>query len=250
MGLRPYQAEGKAEIYASWAIGHQNVVYVLPTGGGKTVLLSDIIKEHDNEACVIAHRQELVFQISMALARDGVQHFIIGPDEIYKLCVSAQIKRLGRNYVTPNAKCAVAGVDTLPRRENRLSHWLKKVTLWVQDECHHISTTSKGQPNKWMRAVNLFPNAKGLGVTATPLRADGRGLGRHADGVFDTMVEGPEQRWLINDGYLCDYHIVSPTTFIDTSGIKISSSTGDLAQPGLIAATRKSTIVVFSDPSP
>ena len=77
--LRPYQAKAKSEIYGGWANGATNVLAVLPTGAGKTVLFSDIIHDHKGASCAIAHRQELVSQISLALARDKVRHRIIGP---------------------------------------------------------------------------------------------------------------------------------------------------------------------------
>ena len=95
MTLRPYQAKAKQDIYDSWSLGHSNVLAVLPTGAGKTVLFSDIIHNHLGACCAIAHRQELVSQISMALARDKVRHRIIGPKSVVKLCVNLHMSELG-----------------------------------------------------------------------------------------------------------------------------------------------------------
>lgn len=236
--LRPYQATAKNDIYNAWNMGASNVLAVLPTGAGKTVTFSDIIHDHKGASCAIAHRQELVGQISLALARDKVRHRIIGPKNVVKLCVNLHMAELGASYYDPSATCAVAGVDTLVRRGDELAAWLKSVTLWVQDEAHHVL-----EGNKWGTAAAMFPNAKGLGVTATPLRADGKGLRRHADGVFDVMVEGPGMRDLINMGYLTDYRIFAPPSDLDLSTVNVSATTGDYNPQKLKTAVRKSHVV-------
>lgn len=237
MNLRPYQTELKHAVYSQWAAGAPNVLAVLPTGGGKTVIFSDITREHNGHACAIAHRQELVGQISLALARDKVRHRIIAPGKVIRLINRIQVEELGTSYYHPNAAVGVAGVDTLLRRADSLRPWLNSITLWTQDEAHHVL-----RDNKWGKAAQLFPNAKGLGVTATPLRADGKGLGRHADGLFDTLVEGSGMRELVRMGYLTDYRIYAPPSDIDLSAVRLSAD-GDYSRPGLKAAVRKSRVV-------
>lgn len=235
MGLRPYQLKARDDIYASWAQGSRNAMAVMPTGSGKTRLFSSIIHEHKGSAVAIAHRQELVTQISLALAGDGVQHRIIGPDKVVRLAVRLHMEAFGRSPYDPNSRVAVAGVDTLIRRPG---DWMNGVSLWVTDECHHILNT-----NKWGEACRMFPNAKGLGVTATPLRADGKGLGRHADGVFDDMIVGPSMRELIDMGFLTDYRIFAPPNDIDLATVATSRATGDYSRPGMVKAVRKSRVV-------
>jgi superfamily II DNA or RNA helicase len=234
--LRPYQASLLADIYTSWQT-HQNVLAVLPTGGGKTVIFSEAIRLHDGASVAIAHRQELVSQISLALARDEVRHRIIGPQNIVREIVQLQIQEIGRDYYDPSARCAVAGVDTLVRRGDELSRWCQQVTLWVQDEGHHQLTG-----NKWGTAAAMFPNARGLLVTATPERADGKGLGRHADGLVDVMVEGPGMRQLITDGYLTDYRVFCPPSDLDLSTVATGAD-GDYIRGQLAMKTRSSTIM-------
>ncbi len=236
--LRPYQAKAKEDIYDAWDQGFVNVLAVLPTGAGKTVLFSDIIHDHRGASCAIAHRQELVSQISLALARDKVRHRIIGPKSVVKLCVNLHMLELGASYYDPSSTCAVAGVDTLVRRGDELNGWLESVTLCVQDEAHHVL-----ESNKWGTAFKMFPNAKGLGVTATPLRADGKGLGRHVDGLFDTMVEGPGMRDLIDMGFLTEYRVFAPPSDFVRPGADAIGATGDFGHVKLKAAVKKSHIV-------
>lgn len=233
--LRPYQAELKGGVYRAWAGGARNVMAVLPTGGGKTVLFAAILGEHQGAAVAIAHRQELVGQMALALAREGIRHRVIAPDAVIRQIVAVQMIELGRNLYDPRAAVAVAGVDTLVMREP--DAWARSVGLWVVDEGHHLL-----RGNKWGAATELFPAARGLAVTATPTRADGRGLGRHADGVIDEMVSGPGMRWLIDRGYLTDYRIFAPPSDVDLREVAISAATGDYSAPQLRAAVHKSHI--------
>lgn len=232
--LRPYQAAAKDGIYQRWQ--HcRSVLAVLPTGAGKTVLFSAITGEFPSPVCAIAHRSELVSQMSLALAREGVRHRVIGPDAVRRVCVQAHLDELKRSYYDPNARCAVAGVDTLVRLPES-DPWLASVGLTIIDEAHHVL-----RDNKWGRACAMFPNARLLGVTATPIRADGKGLGHQADGLFDEMVLGPTMRELIEAGYLTDYRVVCPPSDIDLSQVHVGAS-GDYVPKELKQARRRSTI--------
>lgn len=236
--FRDYQEDLERDIYNAWAAGAYNVCAVMPTGSGKTVLFAKILADHQGAACAIAHRQELVCQISLALARFGVRHKIIGPKEVVKFVVQQHMLHTGFSFYDATSTTAVAGVDTLVKREKQLAHWLPTVGLWVQDECHHVLRS-----NKWGRAAAMFPNAKGLGVTATPTRADGKGLGRHADGLMDALVQGPTLRDMINLGWLTDYKIYAPPSDMQVDDSMISKTTGDFSQPKLAAAAKNSHIV-------
>lgn len=242
--LRPYQQELKNQIYNHWNDHqHSNVLAVLPTGAGKTVFFSSIIAEHAGATCAVAHRQELVSQISLALARNKVRHRIIGPTNVVKMIVRLHMEEVGHSYYDPNSRHAVAGVDTLVRRGDKLESWLPTVKLWVMDEAHHVL-----QDNKWGKAVNMFRNARGLGVTATPSRADGCGLGSHADGVFDKMFVGPSMRDLINMGYLTDYKLYAPPSSFRRDAIKkVSQTTGDFVAAEVSKAVNESSLVAHDE---
>ena len=246
-GLRPYQLGLYEHVHEAWDAGNHGVCMVLPTGGGKSRILSAIVRDHEGASCTIAHRQELVSQLSMAFARNGVEHRIIGPDKLIRTIVRMHMKEFKRSFYDPSSKASVAGVDTLVRRTDELKRYLPTVTLCVIDEAHHVL-----KENKWGTAVQLFNNCKLLGPTATPVRADGKGLGTHHDGLFDTMVIGPNMRDLIREGFLTEYRIFSPPSDIDLSHVAVSKTTGDynvnqmrdaVGKSSLIASDGKSRIV-------
>jgi superfamily II DNA or RNA helicase len=237
MQYRPYQQQLVDDINAAWAAGHKNVMVVAPTGAGKTVISSGVMRDHRGVSWAIAHRQELVIQMSGALNRNGVAHRIVAPEAVIRQAVREHVEDTGRSYYNPQAPRLVAGVDTLLRRTKEYARLLTGAGLWVIDEGHHVL-----RENKWGTAATLFPNARGLMVTATPDRADGKGLGWHADGLADVLVEGPTPRWLIEQGYLTDYRVLVPPSDLDLSDVPLSAD-GDYSKTRLKSAVRKSHIV-------
>ena len=111
------------------------------------------------------------------------------------------MRELSRNFIQMRANLAVAGVDTVIRRD--LDGFAERVKLWQIDEAHHVL-----EDNKWGAAIKMFPNAQGIGWTATPLRADKRGLGD----VFDDLIVGPNMRELIDRGFSIRLQTVWTTT--------------------------------------
>lgn len=236
--LRDYQAAVDDGINRAWADGAKNVCAVIPTGGGKTVNMSYKFKQHiDNRwgmTAGIAHRQELVSQMSLNLARSGVRHRLMASDDTVRNCVRIHNDEVGRSFYDSNALCVIAGVDTLVRRKEA---WFGQVTLWQTDETHHLL-----ENNKWGTTVDLFPNARGIGWTATPRRADGKGLGRWADGVMDAMVEGPTMRELIARGFLTGYRLIARPSDLKVEDITVTAS-GDYSPKALSDAAKESHIV-------
>lgn len=239
--LRPYQSTLDGLVAAAWSQGHRNVVMVSATGSGKTRVLAAIVERHPGASCVIAHRSEIVAQLSMALAECGVRHNIIASQKDRQAIAALHVQALGRSFFDPNARCAVASVQTLVRRKG-LEAWAAQVTLWVCDEAHHLVLD-----NQWHTAIARFtnPHVRGLMPTATPQRADGQGLGRPeigGNGVAYTMVEGPPMRWLIDEGYLCDYRIIGANSHIEKLLGEIGPS-GDWTPAQRKAAEQQSPIV-------
>jgi superfamily II DNA or RNA helicase len=236
MDLRPYQQKALDEIYSAWANGATNVCVQLSTGAGKNVLFSKAIADYQGLSIAIAHRVELVSQISLTLARYGIRHNIIAQKSAIREIVALHMAELGGNWFDPGARRYVAGVDTLIRMD-AATPWFSRVGLVIQDEGHHPLRN-----NKWGLAASLFPNARGLYPTATPVRADGKGLGRHADGLMDKLVIGVGMRELILMGYLTDYRIFAPPNTLDLSSVPVTA-TGDFSPPKLRTEVKRASIV-------
>ncbi|MDD5363380.1 MAG: DEAD/DEAH box helicase [Ignavibacteria bacterium] len=235
---RPYQVEAEKNVYSAWNRGYKNVLLSLPTGSGKTFIFSRILRKHNGPSCAIAHRQELISQMSVALAREGVYHRIITKDKsLVTLCTSLQMAEIGKRYYDASAPCTLVGIKTLNNQADALRQWGKSLPLWIMDEAHHIL-----RENEWGIVNDLFPNARGLGVTATAERTDGKGLGANFEGVFHALINGPCGRQLINMGYLTDYRIFVPPSDLDLSDVPTGKD-GDYTAPRLKIAVRRSRII-------
>lgn len=237
MQLFGHQIESDNKIEACRAAGAKNVLLVSPTGSGKTVIFSHRLKRYNCSSAAIAHRSELVGQMSYALARFGVRHRVVAPNAMVKQINQMHLLKLGKSFYDPNAQCAVVSVQTLIAQKEKLRTWGRSVQEWITDEAHHLL-----KDNMWGTAVELFPNARGLGVTAYSGRADGRGLGRHAHGVFDALVQGPQMRDLINAGLLVDYRIFVPPSDLNMIGAAIGSS-GDYTPDSVKKRVRESHVI-------
>lgn len=238
--LRPYQAELKAKIDVHWLLHpRDNICMQLATGGGKTRIIAAIVHEHVGAAICIAHRNELVGQLSMALAQCGVRHRIIADEKVRTLIIRNQIEKLGTHFCYDAATVAVAGAQTLLGKRAAREHgeWFSQVTLQVHDEGHHVLAD-----NTWGKAAGLFPNARLLGPTATPERSDGKGLGRHADGLYDVLIQGPSMGDLIRMGYLTPYRIFTVPGDFRRENLETSKSSGDFTVKSVKAETKRSTI--------
>lgn len=240
--LRPYQVKLKEQIYEAWRSGHQNVLAVMDTGLGKTrtfcsIAMEQALGENKLPTAIAVHRKELVQQISLTLAEEEITHNIIAPRPVILGIIAAHRRVLKKQFYDYNAPITVVSVDTLNARILKHKRWAENIRLWITDEAAHLLKN-----NKWGRAVQYFPNAIGLGVTATPQRLDKRGLGRHADGVFDTMVLGPNSRWGIDNGFLCKYKIAIPASDYQNY-LRKASDGSDYAKDAMIEASKRSHIV-------
>ena len=198
ISLRPYQQSAVDNIRQSFATGSKSVLCVLPTGGGKTVIFSHIAatsSARGKRVLILVHRIELLRQTARALQRAGIQPGLVNP-------------KYTPDY---NAPVQVAMVQTMTKR----AHFFKKgFDLIVTDECHHVVSKT------YRDILDAFPKAYQLGVTATPVRGDGKGLGIVAGGVYDTLVVGPTVAELIAGGYLVKPAIYAPKDRLDLSAVR------------------------------
>jgi len=204
LALRPYQQTAVAQIRAVLAAGHRSVLFVLPTGGGKTVVFSHIAERaasKGNRICILVHRVELLEQASRSLAGLGVRHGLIAANRSMDLSAPVQ----------------VASVATLARRLHRLPADLFQ--LLVVDEAHHSNAGT------WAKVLHHFQRARVLGVTATPCRCDGRGLGEW----YQQMVLGPTAQELTDGGHLAPARILAPPG-INLQGLRRRMGDYDMRQ--------------------
>ncbi len=236
--LRPDQNRFDAAVHNMWGLGHRNVVGVAPTGFGKTVSASALVREKNDLGwltLIVAHRKELIEQWGLALAQFGIPHTFIAPPATRKQASDRQHEELGRSMYDANARAIIASVDTLKNKD--VGMLASSLDLWICDEAHHCLTS-----NKWGKSVGQFSHALGLGLTATPERADGKGIGRQAHGIFDAIVTGPTLRELIDAGNLSDYEILVPPNDLDRGAIPVGKVTGDYTDKGLTLALDKSHV--------
>lgn len=163
--------------------GARRPLYSLPTGGGKTVFACEIIRRalaKRRSALFIAHRRELIYQGHQRLGQHGIQAGVImGRDPLTDMSLPVQ----------------VGSVQTLARRKQ-----LPPADLIIVDEAHRTLGQS------YLDLLDRYPRARVVGLSATPYRTDGRGLGE----VYDALVEGPSIAELVEQGYLVTPRIYSP----------------------------------------
>lgn len=242
--MRPYQQDAIDNVYAEWARGKRFVVLVMPTGSGKAACLCEVARieaERGQRVLITAHRQELITQLSTTLARNGLRHQVIAAATTVKYAVRLHMETVGKCFVDPNARVFVASVQSM-KAENvtNLAAFGDKLTI-IGDEFHHYTKQSQ----TWGKVFTPLDQAgaRGLGLTATPCRADGRGLSRETDGYGDSMVIGPTMRDLITMGYLSDYRIYCPPSDLHLDRVKTSATTGDYVEKELKAEIQSSHIV-------
>lgn len=242
--MRPYQQDAIDNVYAEWARGKRFVVLVMPTGSGKAACLCEVARieaGRGQRVLITAHRQELITQLSTTLARNGLRHQVIAAATTVKYAVRLHMETVGKCFVDPNARVFVASVQSM-KAENiaNLAAFGDKLTI-IGDEFHHYTKQSQ----TWGKVFTPLDQAgaRGLGLTATPCRADGRGLSRETDGYGDSMVIGPTMRDLITMGYLSDYRIYCPPSDLHLDRVKTSATTGDYVEKELKAEIQSSHIV-------
>lgn len=181
--LRHYQYDMLVEAARLMRLGYRRILLVLPTGGGKTVIASSLLSSTTAlgyRSQFIVHRRELIKQTSVTFNTNGLHHGFIASGM----------------PMTFDANVTLAGIQTLV---NRLDLVLPPY-LTVVDEAHHATAAS------WGEVLSYYGDNYVIGLTATPERLDGCGLGEH----FDVMVIGPSVADLIEWGYLSPYQYYAP----------------------------------------
>lgn len=203
MQLRPYQERVIPRIRESIRRGNRRILVVSPTGSGKTVLFSHMATETANNhksALILAHRREIISQTSKKLDAYGCGHGILMAGH-------------RRSVLT---KVQVASVQTFDARVLSGRQESPPCNLMIIDEAHRsVSPT-------YRKIVDLYAGSVLIGMTATPVRGDGRGLGS----LYDDIIEVASIRELIDEGYLVEPHIFAPT-LPDLTNVRIRGNDYD-----------------------
>jgi superfamily II DNA or RNA helicase len=184
--LRPYQVEVIAKFWRAVETGQRRIILVAPTASGKTVIARSIIDQARSNgfgSLFLAHRREILTQTSNKLR--GIPHGIIRPGDQPRALELVQI----------------ASVQTMHRRGIKLGTMeMPEAGLVIVDECHHVVAQS------YRSIIDRYPDSILLGLTATPCRGDGRGLGS----IFQTMIQCPQIGELVEQKYLVPTKVYAP----------------------------------------
>ena len=211
MQLRPYQQD-LIDRTRQALTRQKSVLLQAPTGSGKTAITVHMMgraAERGLSSMFLVHQNELLRQTSSALWAQKLEHGMI-----------ASGKRASK------LSAQVASVQTLVRRLDRY----KAPDLIIVDECHRSAAAT------YQKVLDAYPSARVIGLTATPERTDGKGLGD----TYGEIVMGPTITQLIKAGYLCDYELFAPPSALDMSGVK--TKMGDYSTSESEAMVDKPTI--------
>lgn len=204
ISLRDYQLSAVTRLRESIK-QHRRSILVASTGAGKTRMAIRIMQgavQQGNRCWFIVHRRELCKQTSREFWKAKLEHGMI----------------MAGKQRSPT----LAQVGTVITAANRIKSMPpeQRPRVIVFDECHRSVASS------YQQIVDACPDAFVIGLTATPERTDGKGLGA----IYSDMVTVQDMRWLIDNGYLCDYRLIAPAEGPDLTGVRTKAGDYDTAQ--------------------
>lgn len=191
--LRDYQQLAKEEIFSKWNLV-DNILYQMPTGTGKTRLFTSIIRDiniwglrHNinYRILIIAHRSELIEQSSRSLDKYRIKHGVLAGTMKDKRDLTQSIQ--------------VASIQTITHPANQCLIDDLKFDFIIIDEAHHAVA------NSYQKLWDYCPDAKKLGVTATPWRMNNSGFAQ----IFDAYIPSMSIKDFIQKGWLATYQYYS-----------------------------------------
>lgn len=191
MQLRDYQTDIINDVRKVFTFGIKRVLAVLPCGAGKTLCFADMCTKHtekhaENYVWFLVHRRELIDQTI-----ETFRQFNLNTNQV----LIAMVQSVSRNIAD-----------------------YKKPTLIIFDEAHHAVA------NTWVNILNAYPDVPVVGLTATPVRLNGKPLGN----VFDKMVVGVDTNYLIANKFLAPFNYYAPNINLEDAQFKIKGSDYDM----------------------
>jgi ATP-dependent helicase IRC3 len=206
INLRPYQQEAVAAVQRDWQAGYTDLLGTAATGLGKTAIFCALLPQmgQDRRSLILAHRKELIDQPAERMT----SYF---PDWQGKIGI------VMADTDQPDRPLTVATIQSLTASPRRLERILAHgpIDYLVVDECHH--NTDKNTYSQVLQALRLAnPHLRHLGVTATPIRADGDGLG----GVYQKESFHYPIGWGVQNGYLVNIRWLAIEAAVSLDGVK------------------------------
>jgi superfamily II DNA or RNA helicase len=198
--LRDYQIKAVDDIEREMISSARHVLFTLPTGGGKTEIAKKVaenaVVERHQRVLFLTHRREILNQTSRKLSFGNLDHGLIQAGLNVDLEYPIQVASIATFW----HRCMLRNKIPLPHAD-----------VVIVDECHHVRAMT------WARILDAYKNARRLGLTATPCRGDGKGLGNY----FDVLIDGPSvaeltPKWLVPVIY---YAPTNP----DLRGVKVQA---------------------------
>ena len=194
--LYDYQQKAVVDIRGEIQRKNKRILLRQECGAGKTVISSYLaaqIYQRKKRLYFVVHRRELLEQASKTFRKFGIPHGIIAP-----------------GFTPSNHNIQVASVFTLVNRLDKVP----KPDMVIFDECQYAVS------NTWIKCIEHFGDIISIGLSATPIRLDGKGF----EDIFDVMVNGPSMKELIKKGKLCNFNYYAPPTKIDFSELTMSGN--------------------------
>lgn len=191
--LRPYQDLLIEGVRGEFLRGLRSTCLVAPCGSGKTVIMAWMAAQaavKGNPVLFTVHRKELIDQASETFKVLGIQHGIIAPG----IPMSDELIQVG-------------SIFTIVKRLEKI----RAPRLIINDEFHHAVA------NTWKKLLDAFPGAQVIGLTATPARMSGEGLGS----VTESLVIGPSVKQLIEWGNLAPFRYYAPPVKANLEGLRV-----------------------------
>jgi DNA repair protein RadD len=212
--LRPHQQENFEQLRAE-TMAARDPLLVAACGYGKGTIASVIVHgavQRGHHVIFAVHGKSLVVDMSERVRKLGIEHGVLMGGE-----------RRERWH-----KVQVASIDTLHRMEHP-----PKASLILIDEAHMALSPT------WRKTIARYPQARVIGMTATPIRLDGKGLGKKTGGLFDSMVLGPSEEELIGLENLVPSRVLAPPMAIGD----VKKTAGDFNQKALAAVCDKTKLI-------
>ncbi|WP_089177127.1 DEAD/DEAH box helicase [Bosea sp. AS-1] len=227
--LRPYQRDSIDALYAYWQKGGGNGLIVIPTGGGKSLVIATIIREMLEQwpslrICVVTHSKELISQNFQELMKLWPQ-------------APAGINSAGIGRRDTRSKILFCGIQSVWNKVKQIGAF----DLIIVDEAHLISRSADTSYGKFFASMReIVPDMRVLGATATPYRLDSGRLDRGKDRLFDDIVYEAAVPDLIEAGFLSPLTSKATATALDVSGV--AKRGGEYVAGALEAAVDKDWI--------